>query len=133
MKRYTATEAANELGTDAKTLRRLLRSSDTFQAPGSGGSWSFSTADLPKLKAMVEAHQAKPSGKGRGHTIKDAPGLSKADAQDPDKVRAITQERVDRLEEALKAKGLHISQMRDAERFATPPASLMKNLAAVFG
>lgn len=131
MKRYTATEAANELGTDAKTLRRLLRSSDTFQAPGSGGSWSFSTADLPALRAMVDAHNSKPT-KGRGHTISDAPGLSKADAKDPAKVRAITEERVDRLEAALKASGLHISQMRDRD-FSQPPAVLTKALASVFG
>lgn len=134
MKRYTATEAANELGIDAKTLRRLLRNpASGFEAPGSGGSWSFSTADLPKLKDLVADHNNKPTGKGRSRTISDAPGLSVRDARDPAKVRAITEERVDRLEAALKASGLHISQMRERDTFrpVQMPQSIAKGLGAL--
>lgn len=122
MKRYTAAEAAIELGTDAKTLRRLLRNSPDWTAPGSGGSWSFSTADMPKLRQLVEG---KPQGKAKPHTISDDPGLVWSVAMnDPAAVKRLTEERVDRLEAALKAKGLHISQIRERDTFRplTPQA-----------
>lgn len=116
MKRYTATEAAKELGTDAKTLRRFLRATDEFDNAGSGGRYEFSTPDIPLLKASFSRWQ---SGKGsrKRAVLGDAPGLSHADAKDPAKVRAITEARVDALEAALRERGLHISQMKDRHNF----------------
>lgn len=119
MKQYTAAEAAIELGTDPKTLRRLLRNSPDWTAPGSGGSWVFTTADLPKLKILVNGHQSKPRGGAKGKSaIDDAPGLParlvrSRDPKDIAAVRKHTQDRVERLEAALKARGLHISQMNE--------------------
>lgn len=120
MKKYNASAAAAELGIEAKLLRRLLRDdpAKTFKAPGSGGGWEFSTADIPALRKIVEAHTNRPKGSKTARTtvIRDDAGLpiKVARSNDPASraaVKALSIERVDRLEAALKAAGLHISQM----------------------
>lgn len=126
-KRYTASEAAAELGIEAKKLRQLLRADPTFKAPGSGASWSFSTGDMPALRRIVKAHTDKPRGtktNKTGAARDDDQGLPMrvANSRDPQAraaVRRLSIERVDRLERALLAAGLHISQMntdRDTRR-----------------
>jgi hypothetical protein len=121
MKRYSASEAAHELGVDPKVLRRLLREdpTKTFKAPGSGASWEFSTGDMPALKILVKAHTDKPRGSKTARTtlIRDDAGLPIAFARQntPEaraRVREISMERVERLEAALMAAGLHLSQMK---------------------
>lgn len=115
MKRFTAADAAAELNTDAKTVRRIARAN--FDAPGSGGSWSFTIEDIESLRGLL-ADKSKPKGKtATAHTITDAPGLSYLEAKDPAKVRAITEARIDRLEAALKATGNHISQIKARDTF----------------
>lgn len=130
MKNYTAATAAVELGTDGRTLRRFLRTPDSgFTPVGSGGSYTFTTADMPKLKAAFSKWNSRPSRNAvktaaNGESlIVDAPGLSgrvitSRATRDRAAVAKLTAERVDRLERALKAKGLHISQMKDREGWA---------------
>lgn len=128
---FSAKEAAAELGTDGRTLRRFLRTPDSGFVPvGSGGSYSFSTGDMPKLRAAFAKWNtrptrsaAKPATEGRV-IIEDRPGLPShvihsRTRTDREAVAKLSQERVDRLEAALKANGLHISQMRDRETFRT--------------
>lgn len=125
MKKYSAKDAAAELGTDGKTLRRFLRTPDSGFIPvGSGGSYEFSTGDMPKLKTNFAKWNTRPSRNAvktapNGTLITDAPGLDPRVARyDRAAVQKLTAERVDRLEAALKARGLHISQMRDREGWA---------------
>lgn len=122
MRTYSAAEAAQELKIDSKTLRRLVRSAPSFKNAGSGGRYVFRSSDLPALKKLVEGHHEKPKGtRARGKTlIEDAPGLPIRVARtDPAAVKKITEERVDRLEAALRATGKHISQMRARETWRT--------------
>jgi hypothetical protein len=122
VKTYSAAEAAAELGIDAKKLRSLVRDAPSFKNAGSGGRYTFRASDMPALRRLVAAHQGKPkTTRSRGKTlIADAPGLPILVARnDPAAVRAITEERVDRLEAALKATGKHISQMRNRETWRT--------------
>lgn len=120
MRTYSAAEAAQELGMEgdpklaAKLLRSLVRDAPSFKNAGSGGRYVFRTSDLPALRKLVDTHRGKPkSTRSKGKTlIKDAPGLPILVARnDPNAVRKITNERVDRLEAALKATGKHISQI----------------------
>lgn len=129
MKHYTATEAAHELGIDPKRLRSLLRQGDSgFEAPGSGSSWDFTTSDMPKLRKIVEAYNARPKGSKtqRNTAIRDDAGLpikicrSRA-RRDRAAVIALSNARVDRLERALIDAGLHISQL-DRSDWRTPVA-----------
>lgn len=128
MRTYSAAEAAQELGMEgdpklaAKLLRSLVRDAPSFKNAGSGGRYEFRTSDLPALRKLVDAHRGKPkTTRSKGKTlIKDAPGLPILVARnDPAAVRAITEERVDRLEAALMATGKHISQMRERESWRT--------------
>lgn len=122
MRTYSAAEAAAELQVDSKTLRRLVRNAPAFRNAGSGGRYVFRTSDLPALRKLVAEHQGKPkTTRSRGKTlIEDAPGLPMRVARtDPAAVKKITEDRVDRLEAALKATGKHISQMRNRETWRT--------------
>lgn len=48
---YTAKQVATRIGTDAKVLRKFLRSPEsTIEAVGQGGRYEFAKADLPLLK-----------------------------------------------------------------------------------
>lgn len=46
-----AKDVADKIGTDAKTLRVFLRASPDYEAPGSGGRYSFIPKDVPTLKS----------------------------------------------------------------------------------
>jgi hypothetical protein len=122
MTTYTASEAAAKLDIQPKLLRKLLREDRTLKAPGSGASWSFTDEHLPLLETIVQAHTDRPKGSKTARTtpITDDAGLPAAVCRsnsraDRAAVRRISAERVDRLEAALKAAGLHISQLRDRD------------------
>jgi hypothetical protein len=117
----TASEAAKELGIEPKRLRALLRASSEFKAPGSGASWSFSKDDLPTLRKIVEGAPIRGSKTAKNTPITDEAGLPikicrSKHPHDLAVVRQLSEARVDRLEAALLAAGLHISQLRDRER-----------------
>lgn len=121
MTTYTATEAAAKLDVAPKLLRRLLREDRTLKAPGSGASWSFTDEHLPLLENIVAAHRdSKGSKTARTTAITDDPGLPAAICRsntrtDRARVRELSAARVDRLETALRAAGLHISQLRETD------------------
>jgi hypothetical protein len=46
----TTREAAEKVGTDARTLRIFLRASTDYEAVGSGSRYSFTAKDIPTLK-----------------------------------------------------------------------------------
>jgi hypothetical protein len=122
MQTYTAAEAAESLAIAPKLLRRLLREDHTLQAPGSGSTWVFTDEHMDYLQTLVDNHSKRPKGSKTHRTtaIRDDAGLP-ADVcrsrtrSDRAKVRALSAERVDRLETALRAAGLHISQLREAD------------------
>lgn len=123
MRSFTAVEAATELKTDGRTLRRFLRKHPAYQNAGSGGRYVFTEDDMPVLqKRFTEWNDRSKTSKAVGTTmIADAPGLparivNSRLPQDIATVKAHTKDRVDRLEAALYAAGLHISQMRKPGR-----------------
>lgn len=119
MRSFTAVEAATELKTDGRTLRRFLRKHPAYQNAGSGGRYVFTEDDMPILqKRFEEWNNRSKSTKTTSPTlILDAPGLpakivNSRQPEDIAAVKAHTKDRVDRLEAALYAVGLHISQMK---------------------
>lgn len=123
MRSFTAVEAASELKTDGRTLRRFLRKHPAYQNAGSGGRYVFTENDIPVLqKRFTEWNDRSKTSKASGTTmITDQPGLPAAivrsrKPEDVASVKALSQARVDRLEAALYAAGLHISQMRKPGR-----------------
>lgn len=123
MKQFSAKDAAVELGTDGKTLRRFLRQDATYRNAGAGGRYTFTTADMPTLRARFNAW-AKPrtTRVAKAKVANGDAGLSHVEAKNPALVKKLTEERIDRLEAALREKGLHISQMRERETWASVSA-----------
>jgi hypothetical protein len=125
-----AHQAAEKIGTDARTLRRFLRSpKSTFKAVGSGGRYEFEEKDVPTLRKKFEewrnaATTSRAPSKREIRTAvekfvdQDSPmpvsilgrKLTRAQREARD---VASRARVDRLEEALRASGKHISQRKD--------------------
>ena len=64
----SAKEAAAAIGTDARTLRKFLRSQHGLV--GQGQRWGISPDDLPKLKAQFQAKAKSASTKADGKVKK---------------------------------------------------------------
>jgi len=57
---HTAKGVAHELGTDARTLRKFLRSEDSpFEAVGQGARYAFDAEDVKLLKQAFQAFLKK--------------------------------------------------------------------------
>lgn len=126
-----AKEAADKIGTDAKTLRRFIRSGkSTFKAVGSGDRYEFEEKDIPTLRMRFEEWRQSPSRGARlAPNTRSDKGLYKVkkfvDQDEPMPVSMLGKQmtraqreardiasraRVDRLEAQLRASGKHISQ-----------------------
>lgn len=65
----TSAQVAEKLGTDARNLRKFLRSpSNTFEPVGQGKRYAFDPAEFPLLKQLFEAWS-----KGKPRSTKGAP------------------------------------------------------------
>lgn len=125
-------EVAEKLDTDPKRLRRFLRADPTYRNAGQGGHYEFTDKDLPTLRKRFDAWLAKTVTKTAAASSKSSKTSrrrkTKAKEIPPMPVDIATKrrltpkereerdlrsrQRVDRLEERLKAAGLHISQSR---------------------
>jgi DNA-binding transcriptional MerR regulator len=121
-------QAAAELGTTPRALRAFLRKDPTYRNAGSGGRYDFEPTDIPVLRKRFEAAKddkvKQPKAPRPQKTRKNVfDGESSADRIHPTLLRSrdpkdramikkLAEERVDRLEAALKARGLHISQSK---------------------
>lgn len=115
----TTREAADELGTTPKVLRQFLRQDD-LGGVGSGARYEIKVKHLSALRRRFEAWVGDRALVTRVAMDTDGlPGLpvsiltSRSRATDA-MVSHLSRERVDRLEAALRERGLHISQMDDA-------------------
>lgn len=118
----TTREAAEAIGTTAKTLRAFLRQDDTFGGVGSGAKYAIKDADLPVLKKRFTDWAGTRKAPRVEVQDVDTPGLPASVLYRNDRatraaVQAQAEARVDRLEALLKERGLHISQMRERESF----------------
>lgn len=127
--------AAEALSTDARTLRRFLRSRDTsFVACGSGNRYSFTSADIEAMRTEFGPWSAKQAAKAAQKPVRpterpagtpvtrdesvwaeEGPVVI-ADIRRPsvrEAVRRRAREEEDRLHAMLIQAGLHVSQMRD--------------------
>lgn len=123
---------AEELGTDAKILRRFLRQVGPVETVGSGGRYQFTKADLPHLRELFEkwskGKKVTPSpvpkprvpvndqeARDRAVWAEESRPIILEDIRDPKvraRVRAIAEEQEKRLEARLLARGLHVTQWR---------------------
>jgi hypothetical protein len=139
---YTSAQAADQLRTDAKTLRRFLRATPEWSNPGSGGRYAFEASDIKAMRKQFPAwladqstgtKSAKPKTRakikitatGKPKVVPaDLPPVDTSESPEvwdgplPDvtTARIVGAERARRLDARLRATGVHISQL-PAERF----------------
>lgn len=126
-------EVAAALETEPKVLRRFLRADANYANAGAGGRYEFTDADIPEMRERFNAWESEKASKPRAVTsTRRAKGLTQDEALASERLPrnvlgrklyasersrrdAISRARVERLEAALLAKGLHISQMRSRD------------------
>lgn len=121
-KKLSARDAAEQIGTDPKTLRRFLRANDSYSNPGSGGHYEFVQKDIaPMKRAFTKWLAEKPTRKAPASKSTRKPASESAPKtvakKTPTQTRAAKKDaankRVDALEASLKSSGKHISQHSD--------------------
>lgn len=96
----SAPELAAEMEIDAKLLRRFLRENASFNNPGSGGRYKFTTSEAASVKKAFTKWNARRSAR------QTSAGASKSSTSKTTSAKA----RVDALETSLRTTGKHISQ-----------------------
>lgn len=92
--KFSAKEAAIQLGTDARTLRKFIRSSDDFDAVGQGNRYEFTSKEIKAMKKKFDAWSGKKS-KVNGTKVtkpKDEELDIDADVEAQDEIDATTEE-----------------------------------------
>ena len=124
-------QIAEQLSTEPKTLRRFLRADARYANAGAGGRYVFSDDIVPEMRehflTWLGEKAAKPA---QTRTLKsdaapdDVAGQRmsrhilgrKLYTSERTKREAISRARADNLDAALRAAGLHISQMKEFSR-----------------
>jgi hypothetical protein len=116
--------AAAALEVDPKKFRQFLRSNaEKYQPPGAGGRYDLSGFTLEELRSAFDSWRKVSVPRISRSEPEDVDDCDAVDAQDElpalpmgasrDDVRRQANARVAKLEEMLKAKGLHLSQIRE--------------------
>lgn len=124
-------QAAAELSTDAKTLRRFLRADSRYDNAGAGGRYVFSDDMMPDMREHFLAwlgdkavKQTKPRAVKAAAPSDDIAAQRmprnilgrKLYASERTRREAIGRARAERLDQMLFAAGLHITQMKEFTR-----------------
>lgn len=86
--KFSAKEAAIQLGTDARTLRKFIRSSDQFDSVGQGNRYEFTKSEI---KALKKAFSAWANGSKKKATATTSEKINE-DIDEQDEVDATTEE-----------------------------------------
>lgn len=121
-------QMAAELNTEPKILRRFLRADSRYDNAGAGGRYVFTDDMLPDMRehflAWLGEKATKPTKTRASQAAAPSDDLAsqrmprnilgrRLYASERTRRDAISRARVDKLEAALLAKGLHISQMKE--------------------
>lgn len=104
----TAKQVATRIGTDAKTLRKFFRSSNsTVEAVGQGGRYEFAKEDLEKIRSeFTNWNTNKPARAPKG-------SKSTADAEPKRKVEDIPEEDLELDDDELEDSGSSADEVDD--------------------
>lgn len=128
----TPKEVADKLGVSAKTFRSFLRRDPKYKSPGSGGAYDLSGFKFSDIEREFNAWRNAITPRTKRSdvdveklveplTSKDQSlpvsilSCSGVRGRDRERVRKLTQQRVDRLEAALLSRGLHVAQMNERQ------------------
>lgn len=116
---FSSIEAAAEIGTTPRLLRRFLRDNDSWRAVGIGGRYMFTEEEVKSLNIQFHKwHKTKPAAKKTdvdpldyldqdpGITVEEMLELPKNPRLRADRLKA-RQERMHRLNERMRQCGVH--------------------------
>lgn len=112
--------AAQALEVEPKRLRQFLRSDVKYQSPGAGGRYDLSGFSVAELQNAYEIWarvttprkaRTEPETTDSDADTDETPPLPLGASRE--QVRAHAAERVARLEQRLRARGMHLAQMKD--------------------
>jgi len=116
---FSSIEAAAEIGTTPRLLRRFLRDNDSWRAVGIGGRYMFTDEEVKSLNIQFHKwHKSKPVKKStdvdpldyldqdQGITIEEMLELPKNPRLRADRLKA-RQDRMHRLNERMRQCGIH--------------------------
>jgi len=117
---FTSIEAAAEIGTTPRLLRRFLRDNDSWKNAGIGGRYMFTEAELKSLNIQFHKwHKSKPVKRGdedvdpldyldqdKGITVEEMLELPKNPKLRADRLKA-RQDRMHRLHARMRSCGIH--------------------------
>lgn len=114
---YTSIEAAAEIGTTPRLLRRFLRDNDSWRAVGIGGRYLFTESDVQSLNIQFHKwHKSKPAkvsvdpldylDQDPGITVEEMLDLPKNPKLKADRLKARA-DRMHRLHERMRECGVH--------------------------
>lgn len=124
-------QAAAALDTEPKVLRRFLRADSRYDNAGAGGRYVFSDDMMPQMREHFLVWLGEKAAKAPAKPRVTAPPASddiaaqrmprhilgrKLYASERTRREAIGAARAERLDEMLRAAGLHISQMKEFAR-----------------
>ena len=113
-------KAAAALEVNPKKLRQFLRTDKKYQSPGAGGRYDLSGFDVDELRNAFEVWarvttprktRSEPELDDETRDADEHPPLPPGASQD--EVKRHAAERVERLEQLLRSRGMHLSQMKD--------------------
>lgn len=88
--KFSAKQAAIQLGTDARTLRKFIRASDDFDSVGQGNRYEFTSKEIKAMKKKFDAWSSKKPAKVNGTKVKDE--VLDADIEEQDEIDRTTEE-----------------------------------------
>lgn len=114
-------QMAMAVGVDPKRLRAFLRSNAAkYSPPGAGGRYDLSRFSPDDVRVEYDTWRRATTSRIARSAPTDSEPYEEPASDDTlpldasrDAVRAQTRARVDRLEQMLRAKGLHLSQMTE--------------------
>lgn len=117
---------AQALEVEPKKLRQFLRSDAKYQSPGAGGRYDLSGFSIAELQNAYDVWarvttprktRSEPETTDDADEHDETPPLPMGASRE--QVKAHTAQRVARLEERLRARGLHLAQMKDNPSWET--------------
>lgn len=126
---FTSIEAAAEIGTTPRALRRFLRDNDSWRNAGIGGRYMFTEEDVKSLNIQFHKWNKSKPAKTKAEPVEDldSPGISVEEMLEMPKnpklradVLKMRAERLQRLTERMRACGvgtkpIYIEELEEAE------------------
>lgn len=92
--RYSSTEAAEEIGTTPRLLRRFLRSNDSWKNATQAGRYEFTESELQSLKKQFDRWQA-------GRKVRRVANMENDELEYLDQDKGISVEEMHRMQDDI--------------------------------